>query len=458
MCGIWGYITTEKQRGLAGRRKYLSQSALVGTLRGYDSTGMFLVPHKGNEADWIKNACTGEQFLYEKGVVDRLGVELSDQYAVVGHNRAATIGKVTTANAHPFVEGPITLVHNGTLTDTDELPTDKANHVTVDSHLIAHNLSKHSPVEVLESLVGAYTLVWHDSRDGVLRMARNSQRPLALMKAKCEDTVLFASEADMLWWIAGRTDFSRDTIYTLDPGVLLEFTPGSLVAKPTKFKIAVAKPKPNKYYNRWYDDDWVSGVTPVKKPATDTITVQTRKSKSNRGAQADLAGLGLHTTSVLDFEAEQVLPVRGRKDTTIVNGWVYWQGKAPGEWDSIQAIIYGCNNHAITSKSANWLVRPVGITYIGDKGDMALICNAHRVTIKRPAMNAIYPGPDGGKITAGEWLNRTTAGCGMCHKHVTLNQADAVLWMNNAKGHVVLCPPCADRWRSGDKVAVGGTQ
>ena len=40
--------------------------------------------------------------------------------AVVGHNRSATRGGITTETAHQFQEGPITIVHNGTLIDTSQ--------------------------------------------------------------------------------------------------------------------------------------------------------------------------------------------------------------------------------------------------------------------------------------------------------------------------------------------------
>lgn len=39
------------------------------------------------------------------------------------HVRAATVGRVALANSHPFVRGPWTFAHNGTIHDADELET-----------------------------------------------------------------------------------------------------------------------------------------------------------------------------------------------------------------------------------------------------------------------------------------------------------------------------------------------
>ena len=49
MCGIVGYITSEKIRGTQDRRRFLDQALIAGTVRGDDRTGVFSVRHDQKE-------------------------------------------------------------------------------------------------------------------------------------------------------------------------------------------------------------------------------------------------------------------------------------------------------------------------------------------------------------------------------------------------------------------------
>src|SRR5574343_169279 len=98
MCGIVGFITTETDRGAYDRRKFIESALIAGMVRG------------GNACDFMAT----EEYRKVFGT----SVLLSTLRAVIGHNRSATVGKSSTANSHPFQEGPITLVHNGTLAAT----------------------------------------------------------------------------------------------------------------------------------------------------------------------------------------------------------------------------------------------------------------------------------------------------------------------------------------------------
>jgi predicted glutamine amidotransferase len=230
MCGIVGFITEEKNIGAIERKKFFINALRAGVVRGDDGTGIFMVPHDlDGPADWAKLGGPAEQFLQDKHAIARLGYnEKFDEYrAVIGHNRSATVGNTSTANAHPFQEGPITLVHNGTLNTMGGLPTPKhkAKGADVDSHVITHNLATASVEDVVKELDGAYALVWHDARDKSVNILRNSQRPLHLMLLKNHKTILLASEAEMLHWLVQRSSFTAgDAIFYPEPGYLLKFT------------------------------------------------------------------------------------------------------------------------------------------------------------------------------------------------------------------------------------------
>lgn len=455
MCGIFGFITTEETKGQTARSRFISQSAIAGSLRGMDSAGMIFVPHdpRDNGADWIKQVGTGVDLLETKMAGERLEPSKVGTYrAVVGHNRAATQGAVNVDNAHPFVDGPITLVHNGTLHYTQDMPVSmyqapKKKKIEVDSHLIAHNLALHDRKEVLESLEGAFALVWHDARTDCVYIARNSQRPLHFMKAKCENTLLFASEADMLWWIAGRNNFSRDTIYSLDPGVLLEFSPGNLVPKVERFNLY--KPQSYGTWSSYSGGGGAStssgkGVAAEPKPEVTAAGV-TKKSR------ALLAELGIEPKTLLDFSADSV--VQARQGYCLVNGWVYIP-VGSGQTEAYQTIVTGLDRKfAHNHKRQEWQVRPIGVTYAGLKDEEVpvLLCRLVRVlpltSTGSGAVTDMYRGPNGSWIDKVEWFSATAGGCVQCGQVLNLADAESLTWVNG-NDPKPMCKGCTEVWRS----------
>jgi hypothetical protein len=90
------------------------------------------------------------------------------------------------------------LIHNGTLR-TNAVTTP---YFTVDSESICYALSLKEPSEayqVLESLEGAFALIWWDHRDKSWNVARNEERPLTFMTNTTGDTMWFSSEAGILF-------------------------------------------------------------------------------------------------------------------------------------------------------------------------------------------------------------------------------------------------------------------
>jgi predicted glutamine amidotransferase len=136
---------------------------------------------------------------------------------VVGHNRFATTGSINDTNAHPFSHGDITLFHNGTLNSHNLL--NKENY-TVDSEAITANFSKSLNIkESLESLKGAYSLVWYDDALQTLNFARNKERPMYFATIKGSKSTFFASEKGMLEWLLIRNDIDYESITSTKEGV-----------------------------------------------------------------------------------------------------------------------------------------------------------------------------------------------------------------------------------------------
>src|SRR5215469_16745148 len=146
--------------------------------------------------------------------------------AIIGHNRAKTIGDNLAENAHPFVEDKtFAMVHNGTLHNHKQI-----GDTDVDSHALAIVLKKAMDEEdwkkgleeALSKVKGAYACVWYDQKRDQVCMVRNAERPLFLVKAG--SNTLFGSEVGLLTWIATRNNEKVDdiintkvhTFYTFD--------------------------------------------------------------------------------------------------------------------------------------------------------------------------------------------------------------------------------------------------
>lgn len=173
----------------------------VDQIRGMDSTGVFCVNHHGN-VSIAKQASHSTDFIQEAGYKVVRQEAIHQGWAMVGHNRKATKGKINDENAHPFwVEEKLVLVHNGTMWGDHKQHAD----VEVDSHAIAHILANEEDIEkAMQKINAAYALIWYDVPKKQLNFFRNSQRPLFWCETR--DAWYMASEADFLTFALNRTN------------------------------------------------------------------------------------------------------------------------------------------------------------------------------------------------------------------------------------------------------------
>ena len=207
MCGLVGMIA-RKPLGFGFKDKNIFEQLLfTDTIRGVDSTGIFGVNAHGNVIAH-KTATAAPAALQTTTFKEFINSIYMSQKMVFGHNRASTRGATVDENAHPFVEGNICLMHNGTLHTHKEL----AN-TDVDSHAICHSLNERGYRETFEKVDGAFALIWYDAETKRLHMARNKERPLHM--AVSQDAFYFASELKMLDWVLSRNDVKDYKIYYL---------------------------------------------------------------------------------------------------------------------------------------------------------------------------------------------------------------------------------------------------
>jgi len=190
MCGIAGYSVRE---GSSLRRTLAAQALLAAIAeRGADAVGYAFRSPGESYPTVVKQRTPASELL------DRVSIPPRATQVLI-HVRDYTKGHPSiAANNHPVRHGPIVGIHNGIITNDDELlaPHSCARaepRMTVDSEAI-FAVAAHSDNDALalERLRGAMATSWLDERRrGVVFVARGSGRPLWLGEGT--DAVLFAS-------------------------------------------------------------------------------------------------------------------------------------------------------------------------------------------------------------------------------------------------------------------------
>lgn len=391
MCGIIGFVTEETgHEGVATRRKFMHHGLIIDTLRGDDSTGVFYRP-KGETgsgkvlptAGWCKAVDDGYRFVKSKAYKACAG-DVDKYWFMFGHNRAATVGAVTVDGAHPFQEGPITLIHNGTLHSTYDLP--QSQHklgVDVDSHALCHNLALVEPEEAAEKVIGkidgAFALVWHDARNDTLNIIRNDERPLHVAKEYKGRTLYFTSEAAQLHYLEDKLNLAFESVTYPEPGVLLQFKQGSI--KPRVSKVELYNPrrryssswwerKNEEYYGYGYTSAPAGGASgktePVSRTRDDRVLLAGKLTQVPDYLQGVLFAEGLLPSDRLMLTPMGRRLVKGK--TVVVSGYL----------DSVMlpALVYNVQEDAAKRNwDQRWYVQPIGVKYLDkDQTEALVIC------------------------------------------------------------------------------------
>src|SRR3954452_22993164 len=190
MCGIAGYSLDSRST----LERTLAAQALLAAIaeRGADAVGYAYRRPPDPYATVVKQRTPASQLL------DRVSVpQAVDQLLV--HVRDSTKGHPSiAANNHPVRHGPVVGIHNGIITNDDEIlaahPCARSEpRMTVDSEAIfavaAH--SRNDP-HALEQLRGSMATAWVDEREpSLLYLARGMGRPMWVGESR--DGVFFAS-------------------------------------------------------------------------------------------------------------------------------------------------------------------------------------------------------------------------------------------------------------------------
>jgi hypothetical protein len=194
----------------------LENMLVLDTLRGLDSTGVFGVDR--NRQVGIMKIASNPFHLFACDAWTKMKNKLVQNGRIaIGHNRKATQGSINSANAHPFNENNIVLVHNGTLRGGHKKLAD----TEVDSHAVCHAFSEKGAEAVIPTIDGAFAFVWWDMEKGKLMAIRNDERPLNMILTN--DLVVLASEPWMAHATLERSNKKVVETIPLEVGLLYEF-------------------------------------------------------------------------------------------------------------------------------------------------------------------------------------------------------------------------------------------
>ncbi len=406
------------QVGIAGKLSstfadIFTELLYIDALRGKDGTGVALYSTHKKSPIIIKAPTQSAEFLDSSPFCSafknpyRLNV-------LLGHNRAATKGKLEIDHTHPFLYGHIVLAHNGTLWNKGGLT--KWDH-PVDSANIAHNMEKMGEQQALEGLSGAFSLVWINTTTQTLNFARNSDRPLFIANIG-DDRVtqlVWASEARMLKFVLDGKAVKTRQIWQPKPHFWFKVDLKNLSMQATAFK-----PYIQAVYREQYQPEALYTLEPYEKHQSSMYT----RVLDQKGTKTSMM-----PESFLPYERD---PTHG-----VLRGWAYLDVLG----GRFSTIVYNAPSHRMKQEWTE--INLVGAIYTGGS-QVAAICQFPSELEPLPSPLPVGPdvilgwnGLDLSNLT--EFYRATQKGCSQCSCRPRPSQGRDLHWTSK---DTFLCGTC----------------
>lgn len=222
MCGHSGIAGTIGTTGL----KVFNDLMVITSLRGQHSAGVAAVDRDVGRANKDTYLVKAPGNVFDLMDHKRYGtVVASHRNILLGHCRAATVGKINAVNAHPFEFDNCVGAHNGTIPHMEISKIPGSKDYGTDSEAIMANISKDGgPNTVIPLIQGAWALVWYDKTDHTINFLRNKERSFFFAIVDDDKTLIWASEADMIHLACGRNGVdSANNVWVTAPDTHYKF-------------------------------------------------------------------------------------------------------------------------------------------------------------------------------------------------------------------------------------------
>ena len=233
MCGIYGMarsLEPTPTKKLKKAVKIMRQLAIASETRGSHSSGLAVVGPQDSQV--YKSLLPSSKFVNTKEFKSGMK-DMSQNSIYLGHTRFATMGEVTTSNAHPFRIGQTIGAHNGCLNNVKELEKILDTSCQVDSELIFKSIDSSNTIqEAVQHIDGDFAISFVKDNSSKLHLCREANRPLFVGYWEEAKMLFYASELEFLEkaFASQKIDV---TIYSLLTNTLYSFDINKFDSKGT---------------------------------------------------------------------------------------------------------------------------------------------------------------------------------------------------------------------------------